>query len=111
MACPSTAAASAEEHHSTNQALLRECNRYNLDYHRAMMAQSGLEDESRATSKKRWWDYLIVAVAIGLFAWLGKGTTLPPLAMNLSWAAGLCLILAVLLLGAGWTLWKRTRFF
>jgi glucose uptake protein GlcU len=107
----STAAASAEEHHSTSQALLRECNRYNLDYHRALMAQSGLEDESRAASKKRWWDYLIVAMAIGLFVWLAKGTTLPPLAMNLSWAAILCLILAVLLLRAGWTLWKRTRFF
>lgn len=107
----STAAASAEEHHSTSQALLRECNRYNLDYHRALMAQAGVEHESRAASRKRWWDYLIVAIAIALFAWLATGATMPPLAMNLSWAAGLCLVLAVLLLASGWTLWKRTRFF
>jgi hypothetical protein len=31
--------------------------------------------------------------------------------MNLRWAAALCLALAVLLLGSGWALWKRTRFF
>ena len=107
----STAAASAEEHHSTSQALLRECNRYDLDYHRALMAQAGMEDESRAASRKGWWDYLIVAAAIALFAWLGAGATLPPLAMNMSWVIALCLALAILLLVGGWTLWRRTRFF
>lgn len=107
----STAAASAEEHHSTSQALLRECNRYNLDYHHALMAQAGMEDESRAASRKGWWDYLIVAAAITLFAWLGAGATLPPLAMNMSWVTALCLALAILLVAGGWTLWKRTRFF
>jgi glucose uptake protein GlcU len=106
----STAAASAEEHHSTNQALMRECNRYDLDYHCALMAQAGLEDEGRAAGK-RWWDYLIVAVAIALFIGLAREATLPPLAMNMRWGAGLCLALAILLLGGGWALWKRTRFF
>ena len=69
----STAAASAEEHHSTSQALLRECNRYNLDYHRALMAQAGMEHENQANSRKRWWDYLIVAIAIALFVWFARG--------------------------------------
>src|SRR6202048_1613687 len=39
----STAVASAKEQSSRNQALLRECNRYGLDYHRTMMAQAGDE--------------------------------------------------------------------
>ncbi|HTD55011.1 MAG TPA: GRP family sugar transporter [Silvibacterium sp.] len=107
----STAAASAEEHTSTHDALLRECNRYNLDYHHSLMAQAGIEHESRAGSKKRWWDYLIVAVAVGLFIWFAWGANLPPLQMKLGWAAALCIALAVLLFGSGWTLWKRTRFF
>jgi glucose uptake protein GlcU len=107
----STAAASAEEHASTNEALLRECNRYNLEYHRALMAQAGIEHDKQAQSNRQWWDYLIVALAIGLFVWFAWGATLPPLAMNMSWAAGLCVLLAILLFGAGWTLWKRTRFF
>ncbi len=107
----STAAASAKEHASTNEALLRECNRYNLEYHRAFMAQAGIEHDKQAQSGRHWWDYLIVVLAIGLFAWFAWGATLPPLAMNMSWAAGLCVLLAILLFGAGWTLWKRTRFF
>ena len=94
-----------------SQALLRECNRYNLNYHSALMAQAGLEDESRAASRKSWWDYLIVAIAVALFVWLARSATLPPLALNMRWGAGLCLILAVLLLASGWTLWKRTRLF
>ncbi|MGA9244265.1 MAG: GRP family sugar transporter [Silvibacterium sp.] len=107
----STAVASSEEHKSTNEALLRECNRYKLDYYRALMAQAGIEDEKQASSKKRWWDYLIVALAIGLFVWFAWGATLPPLAMNMKWVAGLCLALAILLFGGGWALWKRTKFF
>ena len=107
----STAAASAEEHSSTNEALLRECNRYKLDYHRSLLALGGIEDEKRASSARRWWDYLIVAVAVGLFLWFAWGATLPPLAMNLRWSAALCLALAILLFGGGWALWKRTRFF
>jgi glucose uptake protein GlcU len=107
----STAAASAKEHVSTSEALLRECDRYNLDYNRALLAQAGIEDEDRAACRRRWWDYLIVAVAIGLFIWLAASASVPPLAMNKSWMTGLCLALAVLLFGAGWTLWKRTRFF
>ncbi len=107
----STAAASAEEHSSTNEALLRECNRYNLDYHHSLMAMAGLEDEKRAAKTRRWWDYLIVAVAAGLFVWFAWGATLPPLQMNLRWTAALCVALVILLLGSGWALWKRTRFF
>ena len=107
----STAAASAEEHSSTNEALLRECNRYNLDYHHSLMAMAGLEDEKRAAKTRRWWDYLIVAVAAGLFVWFAWGATLPPLQMNLRWTAALCVALVILLFGSGWALWKRTRFF
>ncbi|MBV8629940.1 MAG: EamA family transporter [Silvibacterium sp.] len=106
----STAAASSEEHNSTHEALLRECNRYGLDYNVALMAQAGLEHDSRAASKKRWWDYLIVAAAAGMFVWFAWGATLPPLQMNLRWAGALCLALAVVLVGSAWALWKRTRF-
>src|ERR1700729_2543861 len=55
----STAVASAKEHSSTNEALLRECLRYGLDYDKTIMAQAG--DEFGGTKeKRRWWDYLIV---------------------------------------------------
>jgi hypothetical protein len=34
----------------------------------------------------------------------------PPLAMNLHWVAALTLALLAALAGAGWALWRRTRF-
>src|SRR5690348_14502986 len=51
----STAVASAKENSSTNEAVLRECNRYGLDYHRTMMAQAGDEFGGR-DERRRWWD-------------------------------------------------------
>jgi hypothetical protein len=34
----------------------------------------------------------------------------PPLAMNLRWIAVLTLVLLGSLVGAGWALWRQTRF-
>jgi hypothetical protein len=105
----STAAASSREHLSRNQALERECTRYGMDYTEVLLAQSG--DESGASSeRRRWWDVVIVALATGLFIWLGLNAVVPPLAMNLHWVAALSAILLASLFGGGWALWRRTRF-
>ena len=61
----STAVASAKEHSSTNEAVLRECNRYG-GLHRTMMAQAGDEFGGR-DERRRWWDYAIVLTATGVF--------------------------------------------
>ena len=45
-----------------------------------------------------------------LFLWLGLNAIVPPLAMNLGWIAVLTLALLVALGGAGWALWRQTRF-
>jgi drug/metabolite transporter (DMT)-like permease len=105
----STAVASAKEHSSTNEAVLRECNRYGLDYHRTMMAQAGDEFGSR-DQNRRWWDYAIVLAATGIFVVLGVRAVVPPLAMNLKWVAGLAVVLVSSLIAGGWSLWHRTRF-
>lgn len=105
----STAVASEKEHSSTNEAVLRECNRYGLDYHRTIMAQSGDEFGGR-NERRRWWDYGIVLVATAVFITLGVRAVLPPLAMNLRWTAALGAMLIASLLAGGWSLWRRTRF-
>ncbi len=105
----STAVASSREHLSRNEALERECERYGLDYHQVLQAQSGDEFGGRS-ERRRWWDYAIVLAATGLFLWLGLNAVVPPLAMNLRWVAGLCVVLVVALLGGGWALWRQTRF-
>ncbi len=105
----STAVASAKEHSSTNEALLRECLRYGLDYDKTIMAQAG--DEFGGTKeKRRWWDYLIVLTATTIFITLGIRAVVPPLAMNLHWVAVLSLLLLASLATGGWSLWRRTRF-
>jgi glucose uptake protein GlcU len=103
-----TAVASAREVTSNNEAVLRECDRYGLDYNRTLAAQAG--DEFGGKEKRRWWDYAIVATATGVFIWLGAQAIVPPLAMNMKWVAALAVVLVVSLAAGGWSLWHRTRF-
>ncbi len=105
----STAVASAKERTSTDEAVLRECERYGLDYDATMRAQAG-DELSGANQQRRWWDYLIVLAATGVFVALGVRAVVPPLALNMGWVAGLAVVLLASLAAGGWSLWRRTRF-
>jgi glucose uptake protein GlcU len=105
----STAVASSRETMSRNHALQRECDRYGLDYREVLLAQTGEEFGDRS-QRRRWWDVVIVMAACALFVWLGINAVVPPLAMNLGWIAVLTLALLAALIGAGWALWRKTRF-
>jgi len=89
--------------------VLRECNRYGLDYHRTMMAQAGDEFGGR-DERRRWWDYVIVLSATGIFLALGLRAIVPPLAMDFKWVAILGVVLVLSLIAGGLSLWRRTRF-
>ncbi|HET6207941.1 MAG TPA: GRP family sugar transporter, partial [Terracidiphilus sp.] len=52
----STAVATEREHSSINQSLLRECNRYRLDYDRVLRAYGGTR-EALSKNPRAWWDY------------------------------------------------------
>jgi len=106
----STAVASAKENSSTNEAVLRECDRYGLDYNKTLLAQSGDEFDAKE-DKRRWWDYAIVITATTGFITLGVRAVVPSLAMELRWVAILGVVLALSLGVGGWSLWRRTRFF
>jgi glucose uptake protein GlcU len=107
-----TAVASGREQSSTNEAVLRECQRYGLNYNRTIAAQAGdeLDEFGSPSQPRRWWDYLIVAAATGIFLYLGLKATVPPLAMNLRWIGALGVLLILSLVLAGWSLWRRTKF-
>jgi len=105
----STAVAGQREQSSTNQALLRECTRYGLDYNRTIASMAGDEFGGR-NDRRRWWDYVIVLAATGVFVWLGLHAIVPPLAMDLRWVAALGVILVISLVAGGWSLWRRTLF-
>ena len=105
----STAVASTKENSSTNEAVLRECQRYGLDYNEARLAQAGDEFGGRS-ERRRWWDYAIVLAATGIFVTLGARAAVPALAMDLRWVAVLGVVLLLSLAAGGWSLWRRTRF-
>ena len=105
----STAVASEKENSRTNEALLRETERYGLDYERTMRAQQG-EERGGGTGERRWWDYAIVAVATGVFVWLGARAVAPALVMDMRWVAVLTAVLVASVVAGGWSLWRRTRF-
>jgi drug/metabolite transporter (DMT)-like permease len=107
----STAVASEEEKECTRQALERECHRYNINYEETLLSMSGIEDEARGRMGKRWWDYLIVTAAFGIFLVLLRGTHIPPIRMNGGWLLALIVMLLATLGVAGGMLWKWTRFY
>lgn len=104
-----TAVATEQEHASMREAVVRECARYDLDYDRVVRSYTGTES-SAGTRGRPWWDYVILACAIGVFIWLGINAQVPALAMNFAWVGILCFILLAAAAGCAWVLWKETRF-
>jgi glucose uptake protein GlcU len=103
----STAVASEREDATTDEALRRECNRYQLDYDRIVRGESG---DNPVKGGRAWWDYAIVTAAVGVFAYLGLQAHVPSLGMNMGWLSILCALLAASAMGCGWGLWRATRF-
>jgi drug/metabolite transporter (DMT)-like permease len=106
----STAAAPASEQASWRAAMSRECARYRLDPASVEAAVKGDDPLSSKVLGRRWWDIPIVAAAVGVFIWLARGTSRPPMAMKSAWVVLLTLAMLTLLFVCGRLLWKRTRF-
>ena len=104
-----SAVASGKEHISWNDAVRRECDRYDLDYSRTLQSLSGNEFDQQ-TKKRRWWDYLILVVAVSFFIWFARTAVVPPIAINYFWLAVLSGLLLVVLAIGVFRLWRSTRF-
>jgi len=104
----SSAAASGEEQSSRSRAILRECERYGLNYDETLSAMNG-EDLSKE-EPRRWWDYAIVIVAISIFAALAVRAQAPAIPINKIWVAVLAGFLLLSLITGSISLWWTTRF-
>jgi len=106
----STAVAPESERAAVHEVVARECDRYGLNLEVTASAQLGKDPLGAARGGRRWWDFLIVALATGIFAWLARFATRPPIFMATSWIAVLVVLMLAMLIGCGWLLWKSTRF-
>jgi uncharacterized membrane protein len=68
------------------------------------------EEISDAKYPRRWWDWLILAIALGVFVHFAIDARMPPIAIRYGYAALLIAIMLTFLVAGGWVLWKRTRF-
>jgi glucose uptake protein GlcU len=106
----STAIATERENASMHESLLRECNRYHLNYEQVTQSYEGAEaDPDVAKEGRGWWDYAIIAAAVGVFVFLGVHARPPALSMNMAWVWALAVLLAATASACGWALWKSTR--
>ncbi len=106
----SSAVAPESERAAVHEVVARECDRYGLNLEVTASAQLGKDPLGAATGGRRWWDFLIVALATGTFVWLARYAARPPITMAGAWIAVLVVLMLALLAGCGWLLWKYTRF-
>ncbi len=95
---------------SSVRAIRRECDRYGLDMDTTLRTQEGFDEDSAAPRRRPWFDFLILAGAVAVFAWFARFVRVPRVPMHIPSALVLSVILIAVLVAAGWLLWKKTRF-
>jgi len=78
-----------------------------LDYERVVASYSGSAGE---VGRRAWWDYGIVAAAVGVFVWLGVNARVPELGMSFGWVGMLVAVMVGAAVWSGWGLWRATKF-
>jgi glucose uptake protein GlcU len=91
-------------------AMTRECERYQLDSETVAAVVAGDDPLAGDSRPRRWWEFVILLAASGLFVWLGVGTRAQPVQVSLPWMGVLIAGTLVPLVVVGRLLWRRTGF-
>ena len=91
-------------------AMDRECDRYGLDAEKVGAVVAGNDPQADHPPVRRWWEAVVMIVAVGIFVWLGLGTVSQHLSLNMPWMIVLVIGTIVPLGLCGTLLWRRTRF-
>ncbi len=91
-------------------AMNRECDRYDLNREQVDAVVKGDDPLAGQRYKRRWWEVVVVCLAVGVFVWLALGTRSQRIQVNISWMIVLMLATLVPLAVCGTMLWRRTRF-
>ena len=91
-------------------AMDRECDRYGLDKKKVAAVVAGDDPLADHPPARRWWEWLVMATAAGVFVWLALGTERQHITISLPWMLVLVAGTIVPLGVCGTLLWRRTRF-
>lgn len=103
----SRAEASAAERARWEEAVDRERERYGAD---AGPDPAAGDRAAAGAGRRRWWDWLIVLGAVGVFAWLALEAERQALSISVPAAIGLGAATLALLGHVAWQLWRKTGF-
>lgn len=101
--------ASESEYASWKQAAQRETELYGITPDYVMTRMEG-RDLSSTRPRRSWFDWAIVAVATLIFLVLGVMARTPSMHIQMGWLFALTLAMVLMLLAAGWALWRVTEF-
>jgi glucose uptake protein GlcU len=106
IACSS---ASDSEYSSWKEAAQREIDRYGIDPEYVTSRMEGREVYT-GRSGRAWFDWLLIAAAVLIFAGLGVMARVPQMELHMAWLYALSLTMLLVLVVAGVALWRVTRF-
>ena len=95
---------------SWNSAMNRECDRYSLDTQQVSAVVAGDDPRAGKPHPRRWWEVVVMCIAVGIFVWLALGTRAQQIAISLPWTIVLTIGTLIPLVVCGTLLWRRTRF-
>ena len=91
-------------------AAQRECERYGMDSQFVAARMQGKDASSESRGARRPLDWIVVAVATGVFVFFATLAHAPSLSFNGLIALLLSVAIMILLVVCGVTLWRTTRF-
>ncbi len=106
IACSST---SESEYSSWKEAANRESELYGINPEYVMTRMEGRDVNPKGV-RRTWVDWVLVAGATSIFVALGKMARVPHMEIQMEWLAGLSLAMLLVLVAAGFALWRVTKF-
>jgi glucose uptake protein GlcU len=103
------ATANREEHAEWRKAASSEATRYSVDEEYVSARMAG-EESTRVVRQRTWVDYMIALTATGVFVYFASIAEKPQLTMHMGPALLVIGATIVMLIVAGATLWRTTRF-
>jgi drug/metabolite transporter (DMT)-like permease len=106
IACSS---ASESEYSSWREAAQRETELYGIAPSYVMARMEG-RDVDTSSVRRTWFDWLLVSAATVIFAVLGWMARVPSMEIHMGWLAALSVAMLLVLVAAGFALWRLTKF-